>query len=163
MSTFPRRAISVPTLLVFLLIAASCTGSEGPTLADPPTTTSAVPDTTPAAAPRIVEMVRFVEPLDGAEIYGSVPIVMLAKDELLVAPASDRSPGAGHFAVLVDQACVPEGEMMPGDQPGVHHFADGGTQKTLELATGRHVLCLQFQTSDRVATGHTDSISIIVR
>jgi hypothetical protein len=92
----------------------------------------------PAAAdPRVY----FVEPADGATVSGPVN-VKLAAENFTIEPAGEVKAGAGHLHIMVDTDCIAPGVIVPKDDAHLH-YGQGQLEATLELAPGRHTLCLQ--------------------
>ena len=78
-----------------------------------------------------------------------------------VEPAGDVTDGAGHFHLIVDDACLPAGEQIPADETHIH-LADGASETELDLEAGEHTLCLQAGDGQHAALGLTDEITITV-
>jgi formylglycine-generating enzyme required for sulfatase activity len=113
--------------------------------------------------PVVTESVRFVEPADGAMVTSPFEVVMAATD-LLIEPAGEIHPGAGHFHILVDTDFVAPGELIPFDETH-HHFGQGQTSTTLELPPGVHTLRLQFANGAHIALEgeqYRDEITVTV-
>jgi hypothetical protein len=115
----------------------------------------------PAAAdePRVY----FVEPADGATVSGPVN-VKLAAENFTIEPAGEVKAGAGHLHIMVDTDCVAPGVIVPKDDTHLH-YGQGQLEATLELAPGRHTLCLQAADGAHTALsedGLTQVINITV-
>ena len=104
--------------------------------------------------------VSFAAPANAAVVAGPVTVEMAAKD-FDVEPAGQVNDGAGHFHVMINEACVPAGDVIPADA-GHLHFGDGATEATLELPPGEHTLCLQAGDGLHTALDLTDVITITV-
>lgn len=87
--------------------------------------------------------VYFIGPKDGAEITGTVKVVM-GLSGLGVAPAGVDKPKTGHHHLLIDTD-VPKGEdamkPMPMDDH-FKHFGGGQTETSVTLSPGKHTLQL---------------------
>jgi hypothetical protein len=106
--------------------------------------------------------VAFLAPVNCAKVGPVVVLEMRAKGFAIEA-ASAMHPHAGHFHVLVDIACLEPGLPIPTNSEGYEHFGDGQLVGHLELAPGRHTLCLQVGDGAHVAQAGTDTIAITVR
>ncbi len=107
--------------------------------------------------------VRFVEPADGATVAGPVN-VKLAAENFTIEPAGEVKAGAGHLHIMVDTDCVAPGVIVPKDDAHLH-YGQGQLEATLELAPGRHTLCLQAADGAHTALagdGLTQVINITV-
>lgn len=104
--------------------------------------------------------ISFATPADGATVTSPVSLTFTA-DGVTILPAGEEAENSGHFHVMVDVACVTEGEVIPKDDQHVH-FGDGSTSAELELEPGEHTLCLQIGDGIHTATTITDEITITV-
>jgi Domain of unknown function (DUF4399) len=104
--------------------------------------------------------VSISSPLHGATVTSPVRVTMEAAG-FTVEPAGDVSDGAGHFHLIVDDACLPTGEQIPADETHIH-LADGASETELDLEAGEHTLCLQAGDGQHAALGLTDEITITV-
>lgn len=110
--------------------------------------------------------VRIVHPEDGAVVSSPLTVVVAAEDVRL-APCTDPDPCGGHVTILVDRPCPATGEVVPSGslraaEAGVHGLTDGGTVLVLELPPGRHTLCAQLTDGLRVAFGQTHAVAVVV-
>jgi hypothetical protein len=119
---------SVPTLLrhgsvlALMLSATACQiNSKGDTVSEKAGTS----DT--EFAPRV----SFVEPTDGAELTGPAVRIVLATENITLAPAGDTTPGTGHHHLLVNGAPPAAGEAIPAGVPTIVHL--GKAQTSYEL------------------------------
>lgn len=87
-------------------------------------------------------MVFFSEPADGAEVTSPFQVVMAA-DDVEVAPAGELQEGTGHMHILINTDFIAPGEVIPADDSH-RHFGDGSTETELILPPGEHVLRLQL-------------------
>ncbi|HEX2052614.1 MAG TPA: DUF4399 domain-containing protein [Actinomycetota bacterium] len=106
--------------------------------------------------------VRFRSPEDGATVDNPVRVQMEAEGVTIEPASSGVNANAGHFHVLVDVDCFPEGEVIPNDQSH-HHYGMGQTEAQLTLAPGEHQLCLQVGDGNHAALPLTDTVEITVR
>ena len=88
------------------------------------------------------QSVRFATPTDGATVPPSFDIVMAATG-LIVEPAGETRPNAGHLHVMIDSDYIPAGEVIPKDDTHLH-FGAAQLTGTVELEPGAHTLRLQF-------------------
>ena len=88
------------------------------------------------------QSVRFATPTDGATVPPAFDIVMAANG-LIVEPAGEPRPNAGHFHVIVDSDYIPAGELIPKDDTHLH-FGAAQLTGAVELEPGPHTLRLQF-------------------
>jgi hypothetical protein len=111
----------------------------------------------------ITESVRFVEPLNGAEVSPRFDVTMAAEG-LIVEPAGEIRTGAGHLHILVDTDFIPAGELLPFDENHLH-FGQGQLTTTVELEPGVHTLRLQFANGAHIALEgeqYRDTITVTV-
>ena len=102
---------------------------------------------TPVSAPAASTEPRvyFVEPQEGATVTTPVKVVMAAEN-FVVEPAGEvATEGHGHLHIMVDTPCVAAGQAVPKDETHLH-FGKGQIEAELELAKGKHTLCLQAVT-----------------
>jgi Domain of unknown function (DUF4399) len=85
--------------------------------------------------------VAFTSLVDGASVAGGVELAMTA-DGVTIEEAGEVHGGAGHFHVVADAGCIPEGESIVRDADHVH-FGGGQTDGVIYLEPGTHELCLQ--------------------
>jgi hypothetical protein len=119
--------LSIIILLLILLAGAS---------------TSAVPSMADKASAEGAR-VFIAQPADGATVPATFTVVMSAQG-LIVEPAGEIRPGAGHMHLLINQDFVPAGEVIPIDTENYLHFGQGQLETTLTLEPGTHTLRLQF-------------------
>jgi len=62
----------------------------------------------------------------------------------------------------VDTACLPAGQPIPVETAGYNHFGKAQTETSLDLAPGRHTLCLQAGNGTHTALDLTDQITVTV-
>ncbi len=90
------------------------------------------------------QRVYFIEPKDDQNVSQEFKVVM-GVDGMTVKPLGDMSTDTGHHHLLINAANVPEGEIIPVDQPEQYkHFGKGQTETTVKLPPGKHKLTLQF-------------------
>ena len=115
----------------------------------------------PAAAAAVA--VHFVSPQDG-DIVGPRIDVVMAADGLIVEPAGEINPNAGHFHILVDTDFVPAGDVIITDAQHIH-FGKGQAVTRLDLPPGEHTLRLQFANGAHIALAgdeYRDEITVTV-
>ena len=105
-------------------------------------------------------VVRFVTPTDGDTVSSPVTVRMNAIN-FTIEEAGEVRENAGHFHIMVDQACVTEGEIIPGTE-GYNHYGKAQLETELELEPGEHTLCLQVGDGLHAATTLIDEITITV-
>lgn len=140
------------TLTVTETLSESIDGSDG-----------MISDTVEAGGEVVSPTVRFAAPLDGDEVPLRFEVAMAAEG-LLVEPAGEIRPGAGHFHILVDTDFIPAGELVPFDEQHLH-FGRGQLTTTLELEPGEHLLRLQFANGAHIALEgeqYQDTITVTV-
>jgi len=93
--------------------------------------------------------VSFRMPKDGATLSQVFTVGMEVKG-MRVHKAGEVVDGTGHFHIIVDSACVKQGDVIGKDATHIH-FGKGQTESKLKLAPGEHALTLQF------ANGHHES------
>ncbi len=86
--------------------------------------------------------VFFSEPKDGAEIKGTVKVVM-GVEGIEIKPAGEVVEGTGHHHLLINQDLMAAGQVIPTDDHH-KHFGKGQTEAELELPPGDYKLTLQF-------------------
>ena len=172
----------LPLLLVAVLALAAC-GGEDPALEPPADDGTGTTDTTDeggeggdttgdAAGDYDVSdqpadaQAMFASPADGDSVTMPVRVDMRAAG-VAIAPAGEPTVGEGHFHVVVDAGCVPDGEFVPGpgDEAagdGYYHFGDGSSAGQLELEPGTYELCLQLADGLHQAFGGTETITVTV-
>jgi hypothetical protein len=134
---------------VAIAVAAASTGTAGAGSTEPPS-----PSHHGEAS------VELTAPADFAHVAGAVPVAMAASG-ITIEPAGESHDGAGHFHVIADAGCLPEGESIVKDPDHVH-FGQGQTEGLIYLAPGRHELCLQVGDGIHLALDVTDSVTIDV-
>ena len=175
----------MPLLLVAVFALAAC-GGEDPTLEAPEGDGTDTTDTTDEAdepgdtaedAPEDAgdydvsdqpadAQAMFAAPADGDTVTMPVRVDMRAAG-VEIAPAGDPVVGQGHFHVVVDAGCVPDGEVVPGPgdeavADGYYHFGDGSSAGQLELVPGTYELCVQLADGLHQAFGGTETITVTV-
>jgi hypothetical protein len=103
----------------------------------------------------------FVSPDDGAAVAGGV-IVEMAAQGVTIEEAGEVRADAGHFHVIADAGCTPEGEGIAKDADHVH-FGKGQTEGVIYLEPGEHELCLEVGDGQHAALGITDTRAVDVR
>lgn len=93
----------------------------------------------------------FVSPDDGAAVAGGV-VVEMAAEGVTIEEAGEVRADAGHFHVIVDAGCTPEGEGIAKDADHVH-FGKGQTAGAIYLEPGVHELCLEVGDGVHAALG----------
>jgi hypothetical protein len=93
-------------------------------------------------------------------VSSPVTFELLAENFEIEAAGLSR-PGAGHFHLLVDRGCLPEGQEVPRDTDHVH-LGNGQMEMTLALPAGPHSLCLQAGDGIHRALPLTDTLDIVV-
>ena len=104
--------------------------------------------------------VAFTSPVDGASVAGGVELAMTA-DGVTIEEAGEVHGGAGHFHVVADAGCVPEGESIVRDADHVH-FGGGQTDGVIYLEPGAHELCLQVGDGVHIALDITYQATVEV-
>lgn len=106
---------------------------------------------------------EFVQPEDGDEVSSPVSIELAVEGLELEAVSEDESPedGVGHLHVIVDEACLEPGYVIP-QEDGYHHLSDGETETELDLEPGEYNLCAQAGDDQHNAYDMTDEITIEV-
>ena len=107
--------------------------------------------------------VSFQSPKNGDTVSSPLKVVMKAEN-FTIEEAGEVHQGAGHLHIIIDLPCVPAGEVILKDEQHVH-FGDGRTEAELELASGKHTLCLQAADGTHTALegqGLTHNIEVTV-
>jgi hypothetical protein len=110
------------------------------------------------------QAVHFVTPENGATVPEKFEVVMAATG-LIVEPSGPIEPNAGHFHILVDQAFISAGQVVPKDATHLH-FGKGELHTTLTLKPGKHTLRLQFANGAHIALDgaqYRDEITVTVQ
>jgi len=82
--------------------------------------------------------IRIVEPARGASVSSPVKIVLQATGVKIV-PATDSTPGTGHYHLFVDHAVTVVNDTIPRGVTGILHLGRGQTEFVLDsLKPGRH-------------------------
>lgn len=147
-------------------LLAACADDDGGVIEEG--TEAAVPDerTEPGTDDELVEdddddvTVAIAEPEDGATVNSPFTVRFTAEG-VEIEESGEAREGAGHFHLMIDTDCVPEGEVIPEDDDHLH-FGDASTETTLELGPGTHELCLQLGDGEHVALDETDVITVTV-
>lgn len=103
-------------------------------------------------------MVKFVEPINGAKVAEKFKVKMEV-DGYKIAPLGTMAKGTGHHHLIIDGAAIPAGQVVPADKTHVH-FGKGQTETELELAPGKHKLTLQFADGSHMSYGPAMSQTI---
>jgi len=93
--------------------------------------------------------VSFETPKDGATVSQTFKVEMEVEG-MKVHKAGDPVKGTGHFHIIVDGACVKQGDVVAKDATHIH-FGKAQQRTELKLDLGKHSLTLQF------ADGHHQS------
>ena len=140
---------------VILAVALAACGGDGGN------ESSEEPSTAPKAEAPVKGGAAFGSPKDGAKVKSPVVVNMTAKN-IQIEPSGKVRKGAGHFHVMVDAKCVPNGKVIPEDAKHVH-FGDGSKKTELKLKPGKHTLCLQVGDGAHTAFGTSDTIKVTVK
>jgi len=95
--------------------------------------------------------VSFETPKDGTTI-NKVFEVKMEVEGMSVHKAGDLIQGTGHFHIIIDGACVKQGEAVVKDARHIH-FGKGQDKTELQLKSGMHTLALQFADGHHVSYG----------
>ncbi|CAN5549834.1 DUF4399 domain-containing protein [soil metagenome] len=113
----------------------------------------------PAATAAVTSnMVKFVEPINGAKVAEKFKVKMEV-DGYKIAPLGTMTKGTGHHHLIVDGAPIAAGQVVPADKTHIH-FGKGQTETELELAPGKHKLTLQFADGSHMSYGPAMSQTI---
>ncbi len=106
--------------------------------------------------------VRIVEPADGASV-GSPFKVRFGLQGMSVAPAGDVVAGSGHHHLLINQAAIAEGQVVPVSPQHIH-YGKGQTEAEVTLPPGTYKLTAQFANgahqSYGAALSHTITVTV---
>ena len=105
--------------------------------------------------------VSFAEPKDGAEIKGSVKVVMKVEG-MKIQPAGEVVEGTGHHHILINKEFFPPGQVIPTDDTH-RHFGKGDTEAVLDLPPGDYKLTLQFADGLHRSYGKDSSATINIK
>jgi hypothetical protein len=143
-------------LPAFLLIGMASCNNAGDTTAGTSDTTQAAKDTTMKMAPTDSSKAIAALPAvpAGAKVYfknlkdgqtvKSPFKVEMGVDGLQLDTAGAIVPGTGHHHLLIDAGdSIPAGQVVPKDATHLH-FGKAQTSTEVTLASGKHVLTLQF-------------------
>ena len=120
--------------------------------------------TVTVAATATKQAVHFVAPANGATVSPKFEVKMAATG-LTVEPAGEIHPDAGHMHILVDTDFVPAGDVIINDEQH-KHFGKGQLTTPITLASGVHVLRLQFANGAHIALDgpqYRDTITVTVK
>lgn len=78
-----------------------------------------------------------------------------------VHPAGEVIEGTGHHHILIGNAFIPKGEVVPADEVNIH-YGGGQTSDTLTLPEGEVRIALQFANGVHASYGRDMSASIKV-
>jgi hypothetical protein len=143
------KSVGVTMVAMAAIAAAVTTGAAAAGSTEPPS-----PSHEGEAA------VELTAPADFDHVAGAVPLTMSASG-ITIEPAGESHEGAGHFHVIADAGCLPEGESIIKDPDHVH-FGQGQSEGVIYLEPGRHELCLQVGDGIHLALGVTDTVTIDV-
>jgi hypothetical protein len=136
--------------VALMLFSAACADDSAPT------PTASGTDGSAAGAPSVA----FATPEDGASVSNPVHVDFTATGFTLE-PAGAVHHDAGHLHVMVDTPCVAAGTTIPKDAQHLH-FGKGQTSGLIDLAAGKHTLCLQAGDGAHTALDLTDEITVTV-
>jgi hypothetical protein len=89
------------------------------------------------AAPRAT----IVEPSEGVELDGESVTVVLAAENIVLAPTGDERPGTGHLHLFVNQPVTAAGVGIPAGPEGIIHLGQAQTSYELTgLAPGEYTI-----------------------
>ena len=91
--------------------------------------------------------VRFVQPIDGAQVVSPFWVEMAKSGSLIVEPAfafGVVGGGVGHFTVFVDQTAPPDPDRTIKEKHTPFNFEKGQSSARVEVPPGRHTLTLYF-------------------
>lgn len=108
-----------------------------------------MPVKAPATSAVVAPRVYFTNIEEGATVTSPVKLTMGAEG-FTVEPAGEVNANAGHLHIMVDAPCVEPGQGIPKDEAHLH-YGQGQIEAELELAAGRHTLCLQAADGAHVA------------
>ncbi|MDQ6982716.1 MAG: DUF4399 domain-containing protein [Mariprofundus sp.] len=86
--------------------------------------------------------VSFETPTDGSTVSQTFKVEMKVGG-MKVRKAGDIIEGTGHFHIIIDGACINEGDAVAKDATHIH-FGKGQDKTQLALKPGAHSLSLQF-------------------
>ncbi len=104
--------------------------------------------------------IEVVSPEDGATVMSPVEIVVETRN-LTLSPPGETQDGEGHLHVMVDLPCEQPGVVIPTDAETVHG-SEGMGRIAVELAPGRHELCVQVGDGFHIAVAIQDRIVVNV-
>jgi hypothetical protein len=110
-------------------------------------------------APRVF----FTNIEDGATVKSPV-LLQWGAQNFTIEPAGEVHPNAGHLHVIINNPCVPAGEIVPQDVMYLH-FGKAQMEIELGLQPGEYTLCLQAADGAHTALagdGMTQVIEITV-
>lgn len=90
--------------------------------------------------------IEILAPAQFDEVPRQAPFV-LAATGVTIAPATDRTPGTGHFVIAVDGRCTEANQVIPMDSRHVH-LVGGESMATVGLPPGMRELCVQVAFGD---------------
>jgi hypothetical protein len=96
--------------------------------------------------------VVFTAPLDATTVGHPVEVTM----------AAEHLRSGDHLHLIVDAPCVPTGHAVGRDRQHLH-LGGGETEAVLDLAPGKHTLCLEAGDSSHGVVGTPDRVTIAVR
>ena len=88
------------------------------------------------------QYVYFVQPADGATLTSPFT-VKFAVVGMEVKPAGEIMTGTGHHHLLINDAAIKAGELVPVDATHIH-FGKGQTETEVKLPPGAYKLTMQF-------------------
>ena len=95
-----------------------------------------------AAHAKMQNEVFFVQPNNGETVKSPVKVVMGVKG-YKIGPLGDLTVGLGHHHLLINQAPIQKGTVIPMDDNHIH-FGKGQTETEVQLKPGKYSLTLQF-------------------
>ena len=149
------RIAAVSTVLV--LLVAACGGGAGEGASEAPTAGDGSAENKGDGGPAA----SFASPKGGDKVTSPVQLKMKAQG-VKIEESGVVKKGAGHFHVMIDTKCVPNGKPIPEDAKHVH-YGDASTSAKLKLKPGDHSLCLQLGNGAHRALGKTDTVKVTVK
>lgn len=148
--------MTLRTLLSLVLLGTLCACSAEGESADTPNEVQLAVSARAGGTPTL----QVLEPLEGADVVSPFTVVV-ATENIALAPAGRTLDGEGHWHVMVDGECLPAGEVIPKDDDHLH-VGSGENIAEFDLALGVHDLCVQLGDGFHVAVAITDVVRINV-
>lgn len=121
---------------------------------------ASAPPVNPNVPPPTGKGVYFIEPADGA-VVSSPFKVKFGLLGMAVKPAGEQMVGTGHHHLLINQAGIEAGQIIPVDETHIH-FGKGQTETELKLPPGTYKLTLQFADGFHLSYGRDMGASLTV-